>query len=372
MNPSLPILYAIDASTHVTGAFTSLRIIAHTLHSAARIVLIIPQGHHIAASEMMEFWRVETLPILAPSKRLSVLWRYLPALLKSSWKLRRMMQRDRATCLLLNDFYLLQGVVMRLFYYRGYIATWVRCEPKRFAGPLTATILTIMRHTSDSIVTVSHYIRNILPASMHAKVIYNIYQGRMRQIQQWVQGPKPIVYVGNYIAGKGQDMALEAFAIAAQHDRDLQLHFYGSDMRLQKNRDYRSALKTRAEQLAISHRVTFGDFVADTFLILETAYMALNCSVSESFSRTVLEASGAGVAVIATMSGGPQEILRDGETGYLIPVGDSEACATRMIELARDPYKTAIMGAAGAAHIAQHFSAEAITNMLKTELNIRN
>ncbi|MBN8544210.1 MAG: glycosyltransferase family 4 protein [Alphaproteobacteria bacterium] len=367
---TLPIIYAVDAARNVTGSFTSLRNFAQALRESARIVLVLPEDHAIPPSELTGFWRVETLPIYAPSKRVSVLRRYVPALLISGWKLRRMMQRDHATRLLLNDFYILQGAMMRLFYYQGLIITWVRCEPRRFAGPLARPILAVVRATSDHMVAVSQFIRSILPAAMQPEVIYNIYQGRTRQHQLWTNGPKRILYVGNYIAGKGQDMGLEAFAIAAQDDPDLELHFYGSDMGLAKNSEYRNALNARAEQLGMSHRVTFGGFVADTFPLLESAYMSLNCSVSESFSRTVLEASGAGVAVIATQSGGPQEIIREGETGYLIPVGDVNACAARIAELARDPAKTARMGEASAAHIAQHFSAQTILNRLKDLLKL--
>ena len=127
-------------------------------------------------------------------------------------------------------------------------------------------------------------------------------------------------------------------------------------MGLQKNRDYLVQLKATVRELGLTGRVSFGEFTHDTFTILEPAYAALNCSTSESFSMTVLEASGAGLPVISTASGGPQEIIKEGITGYLAPVGDVETIAQCIIRLAQDPNRAAQMGQAGATHVRETFS----------------
>lgn len=370
MSSTLPILYLLDPSVAVTGAFVTARIEAQALSDRARVVLVLPEGTRIHANEIYGFHRVEYIPHVDLSKRLSALLRYMPALLRGSWKLHIMMKRDNAQHLQLNDFYLMQGVVLRILGYRGHIASWVRCEPKRFAGFLARPMLALQQMTSNRMVAVSAYIQSLLP-QYHTSLLYKFYNGSVRTPRAWAKNEEKIfMYVGNYILGKGQDVALEAFAIAAAKDATIRLDFYGDDMGLQKNRDFRARLQERATELGLLQRVSFNGFVPDTYPLLELAFAALNCSVSESFSRTVFEASAAGLPVIATRSGGPQEILIEGETGYLVPVGDKEAIADRMLRLAQDPEAAATMGQAGAAHIKKKFSEEIFLKMLIEALGL--
>lgn len=371
MKDNLPIVYVLDASIAVTGAFVSARTFAQALANDARIVLVLPIDHAIPASELHGFWRVETIPLVNLSKRYGALLAYFPALLRGAWKLRQLMKRDGAQRLQLNDFFLLQGAVLRVLGYRGHIVSWVRCDPVRFAGPLTRIILSLTHQSANRMVAVSNHIRNLLPKHYNVEVLYNFYTGPIRAPRVWgKEEKKSIAYVGNYIPGKGQDMALRAFTIAAAQDATLHLDFYGSELGLQKNRDYLENLKVTAQQLGIASRVTFHGFMQGTYSILENAFAALNCSVSESFSRTVLEASGAGVAVIATLSGGPQEIIKEGVTGYLIPVGDFTAAADRIMRLANDPERASTMGQAGAIHIKEQFCERKFKDFLTTALHL--
>jgi|GEM_PF-626924 len=369
LKDDLPIIYVLDASIAVTGAFISARHDAMALKDSARTVLVLPRGSAIPEAELKDFWRIDYVPVVNLSKSVKAIIRYLPALFIGAWQLKRLMRRDGAKHLQLNDFFLMQGAVLRLLGYRGHIATWVRCEPVRFAGFLAKPMLAIAAASASRMVTVSSFIRGLLP-SYEVEIIPNFYAGRTRSSAPDAVGEKNIVYVGNYIRGKGQDMALRAFAIAAKQDATLKLSFYGADMGLHKNRDYRASLEIAAQQLGIASRVVFGDFIPDTYHVLETAYAALNCSVSESFSRTVLEANGAGVPVIATASGGPQEIVKDGVTGYIVPVNDAEAVAARIITLATNPQLAAQMGQAAAEHIRQHFSEAVVHEKLRAVLSI--
>ncbi len=370
-NNTLPVLYLVDGSVAVTGAFISARNMARVLKNSMRVVLVLPRESTIPAEELKDFWRVDYLPIVGLSKRISPLLRYVPSLFIASWHLLKRMRNDGADALLLNDFYLMHGAVLRLFGFKGKIISWVRCDPKRFAGFLAQPILWLAANSANHIVAVSNYIRSLLPAHFSVQTIHNCYRGTPRTPRVWQPDDiKTFVYIGNYIYGKGQDIALQAFAVAAKNDSTLQLEFYGGDMGLEKNCRFREQLQAQAQQLYISDRVSFHDFHADTFSILERAFAALNFSFSESFSMTVLEASGVGVPVIATASGGPQEITQEGITAYIIPVGDVNAAADRMLTLAKNPDLAAKMGKAGAVHVQQHFSADALRSKLLSILTL--
>ena len=362
----LPILYVIDPSVAVTGAFIAVRNSARALKDSARMVLVLPKGSSIAPAELADFWRVEYVPMAALSKNLRSLLQYLPTLIAATLRVRRCMQKDGATRLQLNDFYLMHGVLLRLMGFRGQIISWVRCHPARFAGPLARPMLWLAARSANRLVAVSNTIRLLLPIRAGAELLYDGYAGPTRSPRRWQAADEKIfVYVGNYIAGKGQDTALEAFARIAAQDATLKLTFYGGDMGRAKNKTYRAKLEHYVMQHGLTGRVTFHDFLADTYPVLEHAYAALNFSAAESFSMTVLEASGAGVAVIATASGGPQEIIADGVTGILIPVGDVTAAAEQMLLLARDFEKAVTMGEAGAQRIRMHFSLQQMHTQLQ-------
>ena len=59
-------------------------------------------------------------------------------------------------------------------------------------------------------------------------------------------------------------------------------------------------------------------------------------SESESFGLAALEAMACEVPVIATLAGGLPEVVVDGETGYLCPVGDVEGMAAAALRLLSD------------------------------------
>ena len=354
-----PILYVVDASVAITGAFIAVRNEARAMKELLHIVLVLPKGSRIPAEALQDFWRVEYVEMLNPSKNMSALIRYVPALLCAAWTLKKQMKKDRCTRLQLNDFFLMQGLVLRLMGFKGYIAAWIRCDPARFAGAMAKPMLWLLKRSSNQMVAVSSFIYSLLPKNYSVEVLYDYYSGSVRKPKTWQEDEeKTIICVGNYIRGKGQDNVLTAFSSAAARDSSLRLSFYGGDMSLPKNRDYRKQLEYDAQESGFSSRITFGNFLADTFPVLESAFAAINLSQSESFSMTVLEASGAGLPVITAASGGPQEIIKHGITGFVVPVNDAASAAECILVLSENTALAAKMGEAGALHVQQQFSKE--------------
>lgn len=60
-------------------------------------------------------------------------------------------------------------------------------------------------------------------------------------------------------------------------------------------------------------------------------------SYTESFSLSMLEAMSSGNAIITTDCGGPSEVIKSGENGYVVPVGDSAAIADSIMKLIGHP-----------------------------------
>ncbi len=357
-----PVLYIIDASVDITGAFVCARNEARLLRNFVRVVIVLPEESRIPEEELADFHRVLRLPIVNLRRSAGAVLRYGPSLLRVTYLLRRAMRADGAERLQLNDFFLMHGAVLRSLGFSGRIVTIIRFDPRRFGRVLSRLWLRLTFRTSDRVVSVSRFIQSVLPAGHETTLVYDTLPDRARDAEPPVADlAKPtrrrLVFLGNYIEGKGQDDALEAFAQIAPRFADLDLHFYGGDMGLERNRLYRSALKEQARSFGLVDRVVFHGFT-ESHESFRGAYAALNFSHSESFSMTCLEASAAGLPVVATRSGGPEEIIKDGVTGILVPVGDIDAMAHAMTTLAEHPDDAATMGARGRERVLDLFSTE--------------
>ena len=78
-------------------------------------------------------------------------------------------------------------------------------------------------------------------------------------------------------------------------------------------------------------------------------------SIGEAYGMALLEAQAAGVSVVAGLTGGVGDIVRDGETGLLVPVGDEAAFAEAVARLIDNADERRMLGqhaacAVGARH----------------------
>ena len=147
-------------------------------------------------------------------------------------------------------------------------------------------------------------------------------------IESMPQRPTPVrdlhrwIYVGKVVAAKGVPELLEAFALAAKSEPELRLTILGDGALV-------GALKARAQELDVAARVTFHDAVApeQVFEFLHEHDLLVHPSKSETFGMTTVEAVSAGMPVLVTKCGGPQETLAglDGVAGRLIEVSDDPA-----------------------------------------------
>ena len=266
-----------------------------------------------------------------------------------------------------NDFYLLPGPLTRLFGFRGRIVTWVRIDPRRY-GMAGKIWLFAARRWSNSMVSVSKFIMACLPPAVKAKLVYGPSQ--FRPATEGIRDPQSMLFVGNYIFGKGQQEAITAFQQVAHRFPAATLVFHGGDMGREKNRAYLAGLRRQAAAGPGAERILFGPFLSDLADARGRAGIALNFSHSESFSLTCLEASASGLPVIATRCGGPEEIIEHGATGLLVPVGDVSAMAEAMETLLGDGERAARMGEAGRELVAQRFSPAAIRDTLIETLGL--
>jgi glycogen(starch) synthase len=178
-----------------------------------------------------------------------------------------------------------------------------------------------------------------------AQVIYNGIDFAEMQAAEAHVHPQPyLLGIGRHVPQKGFDVLLRALAQAvktgAAFDHDLILAGDGPET---------AALQTLASELRLGDRVHFTGRVdhAQAIRLFKGCSFFVLPSRHEPFGIVNLEAMAAAKAVLATKVGGVPEVVRDGQTGILIPADDETALADALSALARDPARRARLGAAG-------------------------
>ena len=169
--------------------------------------------------------------------------------------------------------------------------------------------------------------------------------------------------VGQLIPWKGHHYFLEAAARVVQKIPQAKFLIVGKD--IVRGGEYKKELESLAERLGIREKVIFASFRRDIPRIMASLDLFVLTSEKEHFGRVLVEAMACAKPVIAANAGGVPEIVKDGETGILVPPKDPEAMAEAIVTLLRDKKKAQRMGQAGRKRAEKMFSIE--ENVRKTE-----
>jgi glycosyltransferase involved in cell wall biosynthesis len=123
--------------------------------------------------------------------------------------------------------------------------------------------------------------------------------------------------------------------------------------------ELREKLETMTARLGLSNAVSFLGHRTDIESLMAMSDVVVCSSAYEALSRAVLEALALARPVVATAVGGLPELIRDGETGILVPPDDPQAMAAGILRLLNDGGLAQRLGSAGYAHVVKHFTSEA-------------
>ncbi|HTW32196.1 MAG TPA: glycosyltransferase [Candidatus Sulfotelmatobacter sp.] len=98
----------------------------------------------------------------------------------------------------------------------------------------------------------------------------------------------------------------------------------------------RAGLEQMASDLGIKEKVFFAGERADIPAVLASLDVSVLVSSSESLSNVILESMAAGVPVVATAVGGTPELVKDGETGLLVPAGNDQKLVEALAHMVGD------------------------------------
>lgn len=355
------LILLVDNSRAVTGALNAMRHATGPLRGQFRFAYVLPTGSTGRAVLEADGYRVYELPFVEVSRRKADLLRYLPMLLLNGWRLHRLAQREGAAIVHLNDFYNLTGYVAKLLSLgRLRVVTHVRFLPQSLVQPLARTWRWLASVAASRTICVSQAVGRYFEGRANVQVIYDPLPGSERypvpaHLPQ-PDGTVELLYLSNYIQGKGQDLALQAFKEAYQRDSNLRLRFVGGDMGLEKNRVFRQQLVDDVAKADLQGVVHFAGFAADVEQAIKAADIVLNFSESESFSLTCLDALYYGTPLIASDCGGPAELFENGRSGLLVPNRQVAAMSEAINRLAADARLRAQFAEAGRQFVRQKFA----------------
>jgi len=137
--------------------------------------------------------------------------------------------------------------------------------------------------------------------------------------------------VGHLGPIKGQDIFVRAAALISARRRGVHFIVIGEDKSPQMG--YRKSLESLVAELGLKEIVTMPGWQDDIPAVLSSLTVFVSAARSEPFGLAMVEAMAAGLPVVAAASEGALEIIEDGVTGKLVPVGDPEALAQAINEL---------------------------------------
>jgi glycosyltransferase involved in cell wall biosynthesis len=117
------------------------------------------------------------------------------------------------------------------------------------------------------------------------------------------------------------------------------------------------ALKSLTQRLGIANRTTFLGLRTDLDVLLRDVDVFVHPAIwHEAFGLTVAEAMAAGCPVIGSRIGAIPELVKDGDTGFVVAPGDSEGIASALERLAHDPPLRKRLGAAARLQAVERFN----------------
>ncbi|MGH7559780.1 MAG: glycosyltransferase family 4 protein [Gemmatimonadales bacterium] len=171
--------------------------------------------------------------------------------------------------------------------------------------------------------------------------------------------------VARLVPHKGIDTTIQALAILGAEFPELHYAIVGEG-------SHQPSLETLAAEAGVGSRVHFLTDVTDEMLPFAYALSDVYVGVSrqtardvEGFGIALLEASASARPVVAGLSGGMPDAVKDGETGFLTNSEDPAAVASAIARILRDPALARRLGAAGRGAVESFYNWDRVVGDLR-------
>lgn len=168
-------------------------------------------------------------------------------------------------------------------------------------------------------------------------------QNKVRQELKIRKDKINLVFVGYVDPSKGIHFLIEAFKNIKADFSDIFLYIIGDS----PNISYQNILADMISSYNIEDDVLFTGWREDVLMIVANMDIFVLPSLSEGVPRSIVEAMALGKPIVATKTGGVQETVFDGETGFVIEPGNTKELETALLKLIRNKELRQCLGMKG-------------------------
>jgi glycosyltransferase involved in cell wall biosynthesis len=211
---------------------------------------------------------------------------------------------------------------------------------------------------ADKVIAVSRFIADSLRAAGCApqKTVLH-YIGVDTDFFSPGAAPRPanrILFVGRLVTKKGLIHLVRAMERVQQVVPDAEVVVAGDGPLRQGLEREVAARRVRFTFLGVQTPAQVRELMRGATILCGPGIVA-GSGNAEGLPITFLEAQATGLPVVVSTSGGSEEGVVHGETGFLHTPGDEGAIVEHLLALLTDPVRRAAFSAAGRAHMLEHF-----------------
>jgi glycosyltransferase involved in cell wall biosynthesis len=342
----------VEAGTHLYGGARQVVYLLRGLKQAGcRNVLVCPSGSAIARESAAFVEALHAIPMAGDLDVGLVL------------RLRRLIRGESPDLVHLHSR---RGADLW-----GGIAAWWASVPcvlsRRVDNPESRLAVAMKYRLFDRVITISEGIRRVLlaegvPAGKLVCVPSAVDTETFRPGCRWIDfrrhlglppDAKVIGMIAQLIPRKGHRYLLEALPQILNAVPETRVLLLGKGA-------LEAELRRRCAAMGLSEAVRFLGFREDLHAVLPCIDLVVHPAEMEGLGVALLQAAACAIPIVASPVGGIPEIVREAESGYLVPVGATRTLADRIIALLEHPELARAMGRRGREIAEQHFSIAAM------------
>jgi len=172
-----------------------------------------------------------------------------------------------------------------------------------------------------------------------------------------------VTSIGELRKLKRHDDLIRAAAIVSRQVNNVQFVVAGIDTSAKG--ETKNELVKLSAALNLSERVHFPGWLSDADKLLCATDVFVSASETESFGLSIVEAMAAGTPVVATRTEGAQEVIEDGISGVLVPIGDVDRMAQAILQLLGDETQRQMLGRRAYESAQQRFSLQRMVDAIE-------
>lgn len=220
----------------------------------------------------------------------------------------------------------------------------VRNDPvKEYRGTFRQTMMKLLYPKASGYVFQTQMAREYFDFSTHimesSVVIPNPIARDFLNLTPAEKRNREIVAVGRLESQKNPMLLIHAFQKVQKRHPEYQLVFYGEG-------SLQNEMEQEIKELGLNGAVQLRGNTSDVKGAIRESALFVLSSNYEGMPNALMEAMALGLPCISTdcPCGGPAFLMKDGEKGWLVPVGDEEALAEQMCRVLENPAQAQAVG----------------------------